>query len=111
MLRKRRIRERVYRLFMPATSTESAEQKLDRQWFSPPLEYAMSKLTAEERNILVLRVFEEMPFAEMADILGKNTEAVKKKYTRLKQKVIRLIEEKEGANRCETQESLLKIKF
>ncbi|MWV43347.1 sigma-70 family RNA polymerase sigma factor [Paenibacillus sp. HJL G12] len=111
MLRKRHIRDRVYRLFKPATFTESAEQNLDRQWFSPPLEYALSRLSVEERSILILRVFEEEPFAEIADILGKSTDAVKKKYTRLKQKVIRLIAEKEGEKGCNTKESLVKMKL
>jgi len=84
---------------------------LDRKWFSPPLEYAMSRLSADERNIIVLRVFEEKPFAEIADLLGKSTDAVKKKYMRLKKKVMGLIAEQEGEKGCETQESLIKIKF
>lgn len=111
MLRKRRIRDRVYRLFKPATYTESAEQKLDHQLFSPSLEYALSRLSADERSILILRVFEEKTFAEIADILGKSTDAVKKKNTRLKQKVIRLINEKEGEKGCKIEEGLVKVKL
>lgn len=111
LLRKRRVRDRVYRLFKPATFTESAEQKLDRHLFSPSLEYALSRLSADDRSILILRVFEEKPFAEIADILGKSTDAVKKKYMRLKQKVIRLIVEKEGEKGCKTEEILVKVKL
>ncbi|GGH21439.1 RNA polymerase sigma factor [Paenibacillus segetis] len=111
LLRKRRIHQRVMQLFKPLDITESTEQKLDKQWFSAPLEYAMSKLSVDERNLLVLRIFEEKPFAEIAEILGKNTEAVKKKYLRLRQKTMKLIEEKKGAEQCEIQENLIKIKF
>lgn len=110
LLRKRVIRQRVHRLLRTSGITESPEQKLDRQWFSAPLEYAMSKLSADERNLLVLRVFEEKPFAEIAMILDKNTDAVKKKYMRIKQKTIKWIGEKEGEEQCGNEMSSIKIK-
>ncbi|WP_235440013.1 RNA polymerase sigma factor [Paenibacillus sp. DMB20] len=102
MLRKRRVRMRVNRIIKPAAVADSVEQTLERQWFSEPLEYAMAKLSVEERNLLVLRVFEEKPFTEIAQILGKNTSAVKKKYERLRQKVMKLIQERKGGQNCES---------
>ncbi|MGM1047289.1 MAG: RNA polymerase sigma factor [Bacillota bacterium] len=111
MLRKRRVRIRVNRLIKPAGVAESAEQTLERRWFSEPLEYAMTKLSDEERNLLVLRVFEDKPFTEIAQILDKNSSAVKKKYARIKQKVMKLIKEKGGAELCEIQDSRTKIEF
>lgn len=69
----------------------------------------MNKLSVEERNLLVLRVFEDKPFSEIAQILDKNLSAVKKKYARMKQKVIKLMEEKGGTELCEITDSRTKI--
>lgn len=100
MLRKRNVRLRVGRLIRGAGVTDSPEQTLERGWFSEPLEYAVSKLSGEERNLLVLRVFEDKPFAEIAEILDKSEGAVKKKYMRMRDKLVRLMEEKGGAEGC-----------
>ncbi|MCM3257378.1 sigma-70 family RNA polymerase sigma factor [Paenibacillus lautus] len=111
ILRKRRVRMRVSRLVKPAGYSDSVEETLERKWFSEPLEYAMTKLSVEERNLLVLRVFEDKPFTEIAQILDKNLSAVKKKYARMKLKVIQLIQEKEGTGLCEIRDSRSKIEF
>jgi RNA polymerase sigma-70 factor (ECF subfamily) len=102
---------RVSQLIKPAGYADSVEQTLERRWFSEPLEYAMTKLSVEERNLLVLRVFEDKPFTEIAQILDKNLSAVKKKYARMKQKVIKLIQEKGGAELCEIRDNRTKIEF
>lgn len=99
------------RLIKPAGYADSVEQTLERRWFSEPLEYAMTKLSVEERNLLVLRVFEDKPFTEIAQILDKNLSAVKKKYARMKQKVIKLIQEKGGTELCEIRDNRTKIEF
>ena len=56
LLRKRQVRMRVNRLIKPAGYADSVEQTLERRWFSEPLEYAMTKLSVEERNLLVAGV-------------------------------------------------------
>lgn len=40
-------------------TSDSAAQVLERQLFSEPLSRALDQLNAEERNLLVLRIFEE----------------------------------------------------
>lgn len=110
LLRKRQVRMRVSRLIRPSGYADSVEQTLERSWFSEPLEYAMTKLSVEERNLLVLRVFEEKPFMEIAQILDKNLSAVKKKYTRVKEKAVKLIREKERTAQCEIRDNQSKIK-
>ncbi|MNJ79436.1 hypothetical protein D3C77_774550 [compost metagenome] len=47
--------------------------------------------------MLILRALEEKSFAEIGEISGKSTEAVKKKYGRLKVKLQKLMEQKGGA--------------
>ena len=47
---------------------------------------ALAKLKADDRIILYLRTGEELPFEEIAMVLGKNPAACRKRYERAKQK-------------------------
>ncbi|GMK40839.1 RNA polymerase sigma factor [Paenibacillus sp. CCS19] len=69
-------------LFKTHKTADSAEQVVEHGLFSRPLSVALEKLSAEERSLLVLRIFEEKSFSEIGDIMNKNMEAVKKKYSR-----------------------------
>nr|WP_223069102.1 sigma-70 family RNA polymerase sigma factor [Paenibacillus caui] len=85
--RKKLQRKFKFGLFNQNMTTASAAQVIERQLFSEPLSQALEKLTAEERNLLVLRVFEEKSFGEIGEIVNKSPEAVKKKYGRTKTKL------------------------
>lgn len=78
VIRQRQRQSRVMMLLRPQKYAESPEQRIDRFLFDEPLAVAFARLKAEERNLLVLRIFEELSFAEIAVILGKNQDAVKK---------------------------------
>lgn len=82
LIRKRQRHLRMLSLFQPDPPAESPEQWMDRYIFNEHLTRALQKLNTEERNLLVLRIFEEQSFPEIAEILEKNTDAVKKKYRR-----------------------------
>ena len=49
-------------------------------------------MNAEERNVLVLRIFEEKSFEEIGRITGKSEAAVKKRYSRIKMKLKTIME-------------------
>lgn len=66
-------------------TTDSAAQNIESQLFSEPLSRALNKLTAEERSLLVLRIFEEKSFGEIGEIMNKSQEAVKKNTAGRKQ--------------------------
>lgn len=87
LLRRRRMQERILRLFRPETVSIGAEQQMEARIFSPGLGAALALLTPEERNLLVLRVFEELTFQEMGQILGSSPNALHKRMERIKRKV------------------------
>ncbi|WP_055108661.1 RNA polymerase sigma factor [Paenibacillus ihumii] len=97
LLRKRSIQHKFQSWFRQNTVAESAEQTITSRLFGEPLASAITSLSAEERSLLILRALEEKSFAEIGEISGKSTEAVKKKYGRLKLKLQRLMEQKGGA--------------
>ncbi|VTR46681.1 RNA polymerase sigma factor [Actinobacillus pleuropneumoniae] len=65
----------------------SAEQEAQKYIISEPMEHALRRLSPDERNLLILRIFEEKSFAEIGQILDKTKETVKKRYSRLIQKL------------------------
>jgi len=60
------------------------------------------QLTLEERNLLYLRIYEEMNYKKMSEILNKSEVSLRKKYERVRKKFVKLYE-MEG-NEDETRE-------
>lgn len=90
LLRQRRSRHHLlWRLFRPEESAESAEQAMEKRLFSPELSQALAALKAEERSLLILRVFEERTLEELSEITGSSAEALKKKISRIKARLKR----------------------
>ncbi len=87
LLRRRKLQQQISRLFGREAAAESTEQAVENKMFSEPLASALEKLTVEERNLLILRIFEDKSFEEIGEILGRNMEAVKKRYGRIKHKL------------------------
>lgn len=75
--------------------SSSAEEEAEKQIFSEPLEKALHNLSIEERNLIVLRIFEERTFAEIGRILNKTEDAVKKRYQRALAKMKKQMTESE----------------
>lgn len=98
LLRKRRIQNHVMRFIRREMVSDGPEQELDRRLYQPALAAALSQLSLEERNILVLRVFEEQSYAEMSEILKISPNALVKRMKRIKQKVQKAMESEEEIN-------------
>lgn len=54
----------------------------------------LTYLTAEERHILLLKAVEQYTFDEISDIMGLKSATVRKKYERLRQKLMERISHK-----------------
>lgn len=54
----------------------------------------LTYLTAEERHILLLKAVEQYTFDEISDIMGLKSATVRKKYERLRQKLMERISQK-----------------
>lgn len=93
VIQRKKLQQKLkFGLFSRSMTTDSAAQVIERRLFSEPLSRALDQLAAEERNLLVLRVFEEKSFAEIGEIMNKSEEAVKKKYGRTKIKLKKMMD-------------------
>lgn len=54
--------------------------------FSYSVDSALSRLTAEERNLMFLRILEERPYEELAIILNQKPSTIRKRLERCKKK-------------------------
>ncbi|MGV2966974.1 RNA polymerase sigma factor, partial [Paenibacillus sp. AGC30] len=76
IIRRKKMQQKWnFRLMAQDQSTISPAEMLDSQLFNEPLSRALEKLNVVERNLLILRVFEEKSFAEIAGILNKSPDA------------------------------------
>lgn len=110
LLRRRRLQGHILRIFRLETVAASAEQQMDARLFSPALELALLQLSLEERNILVLRVFEELTFQEMGHILNSSPNALHKRMERIKRKVRETMITEEGIS-CNERNSIMSTKI
>lgn len=63
---------------------------------SLPLQRAISMLPPEDRTVLMLRILEEKSYEEIADVLGKCSSTVRKRYERARKKIKQSISKMEG---------------
>ena len=106
LLRRRRIHRLAMRIVKPGSDTAGAEQEFEDRLYSYPLAEALSGLSPEERNLLVLRVFEQLTFVEMSGILGISPNALHKRMEKIKAKV-RETMAKEGFSCSEPKSELI----
>lgn len=91
-------------------TSDSPAQVMERQLFSEPLSRALDQLNAEERNLLVLRIFEEKTFGEIGEIMNKSEDAIKKKYGRTKTKLKKIMEPLKEDHKCVSYKTEFKNK-
>ncbi|MCM3698853.1 RNA polymerase sigma factor [Paenibacillus macerans] len=109
LLRRRRMQSRLMRIFKPEATTENPEQKIEESLYSESLQAALMKLTLEERSMLVLRVFEQLSYQEMSEILQASPNALNKRMKKTMNKMKAYMEKKEEME-CNT-ESVMSTKI
>ncbi|MGO4527925.1 RNA polymerase sigma factor [Paenibacillus sp. 2TAF8] len=111
IIRRKKMHQKwKFSLLSQDQSMNSPAEMLEQRLFNEPLSRALEKLNVAERNLLVLRVFEEKSFAEIGEILNKSPEAVKKKFARTKIKIQKMMNSTEE-ERCQNYNILLKTKI
>jgi len=95
------LRKRRYCQFVPLCDSiigdsDTMSCSLENDELSQPLQQAISKLSPDDRTILMLRVLEEKSYEEIAGILGKRSSTVRKRYERLRKKLQQSINETKG---------------
>ena len=64
--------------------------------FSDTTMRALGRLSAADRAVVLLRVREELSYAEIAERLGENEAALRKRYERAKKRLARYLTEAES---------------
>ncbi len=85
---ERRRQHREHEAFMQSTLNDS-QAEADWERLAPLLDEAMGRLGETDRNAVVLRFFEARPVAEVADALGLEEWAVRKRLERAVEKLRR----------------------
>jgi len=88
-----KVRRKALIEFIPFTEKNRTQKEIQyEQHQDLELDYILSKLTAKERAIIVLRIIEDKDFAEIATILTISIPAARKRFERVKLKIQKLIE-------------------
>lgn len=61
---------------------EDIERDIDSRENVAAVEKYLKNLKPEQRDIIIMRIWQEMPYAEMAEILGKSEDACKMTFSR-----------------------------
>ena len=100
-LRKRKRRSRLLSLYKLQLMTNQQTLPEDSR-----VERIFENLTSEERGLLILRVIEQYSFEEISLITGSSSAALRKKYERLRKKMIQQkADERGGCAHGEVAES------
>jgi RNA polymerase sigma factor (sigma-70 family) len=95
LLRRQKFQLQLRKLLRQEVAVDSAEQMVENRLFSEPVSAALANLDVEDRNLLILRIYEDKSFAEIGEILGISTPAVRKRYERTRGKLKKAIERRE----------------
>ena len=77
------------------------ESNAELNEYSEELADVLSRLSPEDRSVLILRVIEEKSYEELAVIFGKKPDAIRKQYERARKKVKAYLELEKGVSTCE----------
>lgn len=78
---------------------EGEKRVEDEEYLSSPLHVALSKLSAKERNLLILRVVEDRSYDELALLLDTKPATLRKQYERALKKCKTTVTMMEGGDR------------
>ena len=75
--------------------TNTSEEEAEKEYRDSLVNFALQKITEEERGLICLYYYEEMSTDEIADITGISKSNIKVKLFRARQKMQEIIEKKE----------------
>ncbi|MDQ0173575.1 RNA polymerase sigma factor [Paenibacillus tundrae] len=81
-IRKRKLVKYLPFFYRDDKDNNDVDMHIEANYFDESVHQAMTKLSAEERNLLILRCIEDKSYQEIGLILGKNTASLRKKYER-----------------------------
>ena len=92
--------------FITLDNEEALQIKTEDNYYgselSEEIEAALSKLSSEQRTVIILRTIEEMSYEEIATIINKTPAATRKQFERGRKRIKAFIELKKGEDCNET---------
>lgn len=99
------IRRKKLFFFMPINDDLKIRGVHDRtdadNELSEKLSFVISKLSVQDRSVLILRVIEERSYDEIAAVFNKKPDAIRKQYERARKKVKEYLEIEKGVKASE----------
>ncbi|RUT29109.1 RNA polymerase sigma factor [Paenibacillus zeisoli] len=95
LLKKRSLRHKLIALYR----TQLAQAKQEVDYASLSIQDVLGLLSAEDRNLLVLRVWEDLSFDEISRIMNCKPTTVRKRFERIRKKLkMKMIQLEESPN-------------
>ncbi|AMA72011.1 sigma-70 family RNA polymerase sigma factor [Aneurinibacillus thermoaerophilus] len=82
VIRKRKLAKYLPFFYQDEKENKHVDLQIEANYFDEYIQQAMSKLSAEERNLLILRCVEDKSYEEISLILNQNNATLRKKYER-----------------------------
>ena len=100
------IRKKKLLSFLPfnedlKTGMTYLQPAVEKNVFSEELTNTISRLSPQDRSVLILRVIEEKSYEEIAAIFNKQPDAVRKQYERARKKIKGYLETEKGVRASE----------
>ena len=101
VIRRRKLSRYLPFFYRDEKQNRPVEQQIEANYFDEYVHKALSSLTAEERNLLILRCVEDQSYQEIGQILQQNPASLRKKYMRTAAKFRKLYNEAKGEGACD----------
>ncbi|GAA0400067.1 sigma-70 family RNA polymerase sigma factor [Paenibacillus motobuensis] len=82
IIRKRRLAKYLPFLYRSDEHNQHVDQAIEDNYYNEHVLRTMSKLTPEERSLLILRCVEDKSYKEIGEILQQNSSSLRKKFER-----------------------------
>ncbi|WP_010269179.1 RNA polymerase sigma factor [Paenibacillus senegalensis] len=96
ILRRRKLTRYLPFFYQRDKDNRHVDLEIEATYFNEDVQKAMSRLSAEERNLLILRCVEDKSYDDIADILHQKTASLRKKYERTTAKFRKYFAEEKG---------------
>jgi RNA polymerase sigma-70 factor (ECF subfamily) len=82
VIRKRKLAKYLPFFYRDEKENKHVDLQIEAHYFDEFVHQALSRLSAEERNLLILRCVEDKSYQEISLILNQNSASLRKKYER-----------------------------
>ncbi|MFB5674461.1 RNA polymerase sigma factor [Paenibacillus terreus] len=101
VIRRRKLSRYLPFFYRDEKQNRPVEQQIEANYFDEYVHKALSSLTAEERNLLILRCVEDHSYQEIGQILQQNPASLRKKYMRTAAKFRKFYNEAKEEGACD----------